>query len=59
MTCIVSCQGVVQLGGPDPWFNWGGPANVGAHKSHALSPSFAKIVSDNQISFIASKIGQN
>ena len=27
---IVGYQGVVQLGGPDLWFDWGGPAKVGA-----------------------------
>ena len=26
---IVSCRGVVQLGGPDPWYNQGGTAKVG------------------------------
>ena len=30
---IVSCRGVVQLGGPDPWDNQVGPAKVGAGKS--------------------------
>ena len=32
-TSIVCFQGVVQLGGPDPWYNLGSPAKVGAHKS--------------------------
>ena len=26
----VGCRGVVQLGGPVPWYNQGGPAKVGA-----------------------------
>ena len=30
---LVSCRGVVQLGGPDPWDNQVGPAKVGAGKS--------------------------
>ena len=30
---IVSCQGVVQLEGPDYWFNQGDLAKVGARKS--------------------------
>ena len=29
----VGCLGVAQLGGPDPWYNWGGPAKVEAQKS--------------------------
>ena len=27
---IVGCQGVIQLGGPDHWYNQGGLAKVGA-----------------------------
>ena len=36
--CIVGFQGVVQLGGPDLWYNWGSPIRVGAHKysNHAI-----------------------
>ena len=30
---IVGCRGVVQLGGPDPWYYQGGPAKVEASKS--------------------------
>ena len=26
---IVGCRGLVQLGGPDPWFTQGSPAKVG------------------------------
>ena len=33
MAHVVSCQGVVQRGGPDPCYNQGGLAKVGAHKS--------------------------
>ena len=29
-TIIVCCQGVVQLGGLDPWYSLGGYAKVGA-----------------------------
>ena len=29
---IVGCRGEVQLGGPEPWYNQGGPAKVGACK---------------------------
>ena len=31
--CMVVCRGDVQLGGPDPLYNQGGPAKVGACKS--------------------------
>ena len=34
---VVSCQGVVQLGGPDPWYNQGGLAKVGSRKSFLFS----------------------
>ena len=37
---IVGCWGVVQLGGPDPRYNWGGPAQVGACKSCLFTESF-------------------
>ena len=36
---IVGCRGVVQLGGPDPWVNRGGPTKVGAHKSFLFTES--------------------
>ena len=36
---IVGCRGVVQLGGPDPWYNWGGPAKVGAGESFLFTDS--------------------
>ena len=36
---IVGCQGVVKLGVPDPWYNLGGPAKVGARKSFLLTES--------------------
>ena len=39
VTCIVGCQSVVQLGGPGPWYNWGGPAKVGACKSFLFTES--------------------
>ena len=32
---IASSLGGVQLGGPDPWCNWGGPAKVGACNCHS------------------------
>ena len=32
-THVVSCLDVVKIGGPDPWFNWGVSAKVGAIKS--------------------------
>ena len=38
--CIVGCRSVVQLGGPDPWYNQGGPAKVGARKSFLSTESF-------------------
>ena len=34
---LVGCRGVVQLGGPDPWYNWGGPTKVGVLKSFLFS----------------------
>ena len=29
-TCIVGCLCAVQLGAPDPWYNWGGSPKVRA-----------------------------
>ena len=37
--CLVGCRGVVQLGGPDPWYTWIGPAQVGAHKLFLFTES--------------------
>ena len=37
---IVSCQGVVQLGGPDSWFIQGRPTKVEAGKSFLFTESF-------------------
>ena len=39
LTYIVGCQGVVQLGGSDPWYNWAGPAEVVARKSFQFTES--------------------
>ena len=36
---IVGCQGVLQLGGPDLWYNQGDPAKVGACKSFLFTAS--------------------
>ena len=30
----MGCRGVKQLGGPDPWYDWGGPVKVEAPKSN-------------------------
>ena len=30
LSYIEDCRGVVQLGGPDPWYNWGGPTKLRA-----------------------------
>ena len=38
--CIIGCQGVVPLGGPDPWYNLGGPTKVEACKSFLFTESF-------------------
>ena len=38
-TNIVSCQGVVQLGDPDPWYSQGGPAKMGARKYFLFTKS--------------------
>ena len=39
MKKIVGCRRAVQLGGPDHWHNWGGPAKVGARKSVLFTES--------------------
>ena len=36
---MVGSRGVVQLGGPDPQYNWAGPAKLGAHKSFLFTES--------------------
>ena len=36
---IVGCRGVLQLGGPDLWYNQGDPAKVGACKSFLFTAS--------------------
>ena len=35
----VGCRVIVQPGGPDPWFNRGGSAKVGACKSFVMDSS--------------------
>ena len=37
---VVSCRGVVQLGGPVPCYNRGGPAKMGARKSFLFTGNF-------------------
>ena len=37
---VVGCRGVLQLGGPVPCYNWGGPAKMGARKSFLFTESF-------------------
>ena len=39
----MGCQGVVQLGGPDPWYNQGGPAKVKARKFFLFTEGFLVI----------------
>ena len=39
VTYIVGSRGAVQLGGPDPWYNWGGPTKVGSQKSFLFTES--------------------
>ena len=36
---VVGCRGVVQLGGPDHWYNQVGPVKVGARKSFLFTES--------------------
>ena len=54
---MVGCQGVVQLGGPDPWFNRGGPAKVGQLKSFLFTGSSleVKITNTRLIFFLCRK----
>ena len=33
------CLVVIQQGGPDTWYNWGGPAKVGPRKSFLFTES--------------------
>ena len=40
VTYIVCCCGVVQIGGPDPWYNQGSPAKVVACESFLFPESF-------------------
>ena len=51
MVNLVGCQGVIQQGGPGPWYNQGGPAKVVAHKSFLFTESFlvVKIIVGNKI----------
>ena len=39
-SCKIGCQGEVQLGGPGPWYNQGGPAKVWVRKSFIYAKSF-------------------
>ena len=39
----VSCGGVVQLGDPDPWENWVGPAKVGFHNSFLFTEGYLEV----------------
>ena len=40
---IVDSWGVLQLGGPDPWYNRVGPAKVGAHNEFLFTESFLEV----------------
>ena len=46
-TYTFSCRGVVRLGVPDPWNNWGGPAKVGACKSLLFTESSLVVKLEN------------
>ena len=43
----VICRAVVYLGGPDPWYNWGGPSKVGARKSFLFTGSSLVVQIEN------------
>ena len=45
---------VVQLGGPGPWYNWGGPAKVGACKSFLFTESSLVVKIKNTWLFLLS-----
>ena len=41
------CLAVIQQGGPDTWYNWGGPAKVGARKSFLFTESSVVVKKKN------------
>ena len=41
---IVGSPSVVQLGGPDPWYNWVGLAKVGARKFFLFTESYLVVL---------------
>ena len=45
LRCIVGCLSVVQLGGPDAWFNRVGPTKVEARKSFLSSQVDKRLIS--------------
>ena len=50
---IVDCRGEVQLGGPDPWYNRGGPAKVGARDSFVFTESSLEVtIKNNLVDFV-------
>ena len=53
MSYNVSCQGAVQLGGPDPRYNWDGPAKVGACKPFLFTESSLVVkIKNNWLIFV-------
>ena len=50
---IFGCQDVVQLGGPDPLFNWGGPAKVGPRKYFLFTESSLLFKKEHLVDFLS------
>ena len=50
LTYIVDCPVVVQLGSPDPWYDLGGPAKVGAHKYFLFTESSLVVITRSKSS---------
>ena len=46
------CLVVIQQGGPDTWYNWGGPAKVGARKSFLFTESSVVVKKKNIIALL-------
>ena len=42
--CIIGCRSVVQLEGPDPCYNWGGPTKEGTCKSWKRHSTFNAVL---------------
>ena len=51
------CLVVIQQGGPDTWYNWGGPAKVGARKSFLFTESSVVVKKNEHYRTVESSVG--